>query len=155
MDFLTTQDITQLFSISHQTVKNWSVEFAEYLSPMANPSQGRKRLFTPDDVKAFALVHDYRERGYTYEDIHLALKTGQRGEIPEQAGQIVPTIPPALLTSLRLEMNNLQEKLQTTQTERDEYKGQVKLLREQLTEEREISREVIEENARLKAQQGK
>ena len=94
MDFYTTQHLRTIFKVSHQTIKNWADEFASYLSPTANPEAGKKRLYTTEDVQVFALVKDYRQRGYTYEDVHTALKTGQRGDIPFEASDIVSTVPP-------------------------------------------------------------
>jgi DNA-binding transcriptional MerR regulator len=151
MDFYTTAHVAQLFTVTHQTVKNWSKEFAAYLSPTATPQEGKKRMFTLDDVRVFALVHDYGKRGFGYDDAHLALRSGQRGELPNTT-EVVPTMPPALLTTLREEISSLRLQLRSTETGRDEAQGQVKLLKEQLSDKERQIRELIEENAHLKAQ---
>ena len=155
-EHFTTQAIAQTFGVSHQTVKNWSDEFVDFLSPTANPGQGRRRLFTPEDLRVFALVHDFHKRGYTYADAKGALGAGQRGDIPDTSAT-PPTVPAALIVQLRDEITDIRLKLRTTEVERDEAQGQVKILRELLKEqladkERQI-RELIEENARLKADQ--
>ncbi len=156
MDFYTTAHITKLFEITHQTVKNWAKEFIAYLSPTAQPPEGKKRMFTLDDVKVFALVHDYSKRGFGYEDAHLALRAGQRGEVPNTS-EIVPTVPPALLVTLREEITHLRTELRKTETERDEAQGQVKILRdllkEQLAEKEQIIRELYKQLARYEAEQ--
>ncbi len=77
MEYYSTQNICALFKVSHQTVKNWSDEFASYLSPSATPGANRKRSFTTNDLMVFSLVNDYRKRGYTYADAQLALGAGQ------------------------------------------------------------------------------
>lgn len=150
-EYFTTQDVAQTFTISHQSVKNWSDEFADFLSPTASPGQGRRRAFTSEDLKVFAVVHDFHKRGYTYADAKMALANGQRGEVPEPS-QTSPTVPPALLIQLRDEMTDLRLKLKAVESERDEERGQKKILREMLEEkERQVQR-LYEENAILKAQ---
>ena len=115
------------------------------------PGQGRRRTFTSEDLKVFAVVHDFHKRGYTYADAKMALANGQRGEVPEPS-QTSPTIPPALLIQLRDEMTDLRLKLKAVESERDEERGQKKISREMLEEkERQVQR-LYEENAVLKAQ---
>jgi DNA-binding transcriptional MerR regulator len=150
-EFFTTQSIIKTFKVSHQTVKNWCDEFGRYLSPTATPGDGKKRVFTPNDLKVFALLSDYHKRGFRWEDAHAALQNGQRGEIPQDV-ELEPVAPPALLVSLRDEINNLQLLLKSAESERDEERGQKKLLREMLDQKEKQLREVIEENALLKAQ---
>jgi len=35
-------------------VRQWSIEFAEHLSPTANPGRNRTRNYTEDDLAVFA-----------------------------------------------------------------------------------------------------
>jgi DNA-binding transcriptional MerR regulator len=150
-EYFTTQDVTKTFGVSHQTVKNWCDEFTSYLSPTARPGEGKKRLFTVEDIQVFSLIRDYHQRGFRYEDAHAALKTGQRGEIPETA-DLVPAAPPALLTALRDEISNLRVLLRQAETERDEERGQKRLLKEMLDQKELHLQKLYEDNATLKAQ---
>lgn len=155
MDYFTTQHICSLFKVSHQTVKTWAREFAAYLSPTATPQDGKKRLFVIDDIRVFALIADYRSRGYVYDDAHLALRSGQRGDVPATAGAIEPTAPPSAIVALKEELVSLRQQLTQAISERDETRGQNKLLRELLKEQvadaQQRITELIEANARLKA----
>ena len=76
-------DIQRLFHVSSETVRRWSQEFEEYLSPNASPGRGRARQFTLEDLEVFALVSEVKENGGTYEDAHVSLKMGQRGSIDD------------------------------------------------------------------------
>jgi DNA-binding transcriptional MerR regulator len=78
----TTNDIKAIFSIAPETVRNWTREFARYLSVTANPESGRTRLFTEEDLKVFDLVNRMREDNKSYDDIHAALIAGERGNGP-------------------------------------------------------------------------
>lgn len=149
-NFFTTGAVTKTFGISPQTVKNWCDEFAQYLSPTATPGESKKRIFTLDDMQVLSLVADYHKRGFRWEDAHAALKMGQRGEIPQESA-IVNQPPPALLVALRDEISNLQTDLKGAESERDEYKGQVKLLERQLDQREERIVKLVEENADLKS----
>jgi DNA-binding transcriptional MerR regulator len=72
--------VAQHFGRDTETVRRWSIEFAAYLSHGAN-SQGRnKSLYTDEDIEKLALIRDMYDGGRSAEDIHIALKTGQKGE---------------------------------------------------------------------------
>ena len=77
-----TTDISHYYDFAVPTVRNWAIEFSEYLSPSANPGQGKQRSFTVEDLTVIDLVATYKRRQVTYDDIHLALKAGQRGDAP-------------------------------------------------------------------------
>jgi DNA-binding transcriptional MerR regulator len=79
----TTQHLAVMFGRSKATIRNWAIEFAGYLSPTATPEEGKIRFFTADDLAVFSLIADYKDREQTYEQIHLALKSGARGEPPD------------------------------------------------------------------------
>jgi DNA-binding transcriptional MerR regulator len=76
-------DLAKLFDVSRQTIRQWSSEFKHYLSPRANPGKNRVRAYSEDDLPIFSLVAQMKNIGHTYEDIHVALANGQRGEMPD------------------------------------------------------------------------
>ncbi len=78
----TTSEAKAIFNRDEQTIRNWAKEFAEFLSPMANPQKGRSRTFTEDDMRVFDLVAKLKDEGKQYVDIHTSLKSGQRGDLP-------------------------------------------------------------------------
>ena len=77
-----TKHVELLYGVSHETVRRWTDEFSEYLSHNANPGKGRHRNFDDDDMRVLALIADYKKRGVLFEEIHAALKNGQRGNGP-------------------------------------------------------------------------
>lgn len=148
----TTQHICSMFRISHQTAKNWAREFASYLSPTATPDKNRQRVFTDEDVRVFALVHQFRLAGKFFEDAHAALASGERGDIPSTAGEIVPTTTPAVI-AMQERLDTLEIELREALSDADQQRGMVKLLKEQLTdanaEIRRLYRELAEKEARM------
>lgn len=147
----TTQHIQALFNVSHQTVKNWVAEFATYLSPSATPESGRARQFTEEDLRVLALVSEMKTRSATYEDIHAALQTGQRGTLPDSFTTALAPTPSIVsaLADMREQMTLLNETIQNLQLSISRKDGQIDLLKEQLKEaQTEVSR-LQRENARL------
>lgn len=147
----TTKDIAAIYRVSHQAVKTWAREFAPYLSPAARPEEGKRRIFSDDDVRVFALVRDFTQRGYNFADAHIALKAGQRGDVPDTASEIATTPPATLVVALREEITNLRALLRSAESERDQEKGQVRLLKEQLSEREQLIRDLYKEIAHLEA----
>jgi DNA-binding transcriptional MerR regulator len=149
----TTKHVIDLFAVSHETVKNWSHEFADYLSPSATPPAGTKRVFTDDDLRVLALVSDYKKRGLTYADAHMALKSNQRGEIPSPSSlDRLPAAVQDMIVHFRVDMEKLQAQLEAERANTNKALGQVELLKDQLAEKERQMRELLEENARLKIQ---
>ena len=152
-----TKDVCEAFGISRQTVRIWTAEFAEYLSPSATPEKGQQRNFSDDDMSVFALVHEVKQRGGTYDNAHLQLKSGQRGEMPGEPLS-VQAEPEMHLSSLRGQITRLSNQLESAIVERDELRitaAQEKALREradqQLTEAQKKIDELNQEIGMLRA----
>ena len=105
--------VQRLFTVSPETVRNWSEEFGEYLSVTATPGTGRHRLFTHEDMEVFALVAEQKEKGLTYTDIHAALKNNQRGELPPMLMNQVQEL------QLALQIDQAQDMVMRLESERD------------------------------------
>jgi DNA-binding transcriptional MerR regulator len=136
-------DIARLFRVSGQTVRQWSIEFAEHLSPTANPGRNRTRNYTEDDLAVFALIAEMKARGRVYHDIHTALSIGQRGEIPspetiqrrnrfeEELLKLQSATDHELaLANQRLEQT--QQQLEHAQADRDYWRTQATTAQEKL-----------------------
>ena len=138
-----TSHITALFGISPQTVRNWSEEFARYLSALAAPGRGRNRQFSEDDMRVFSLVAALKKSGATNEDIHLALASGQRGDLldmhPDEVhALVVSDHAQAVLTLkqrievLQVERNEALSHLQKARDENNQLHGNLKAITDQL-----------------------
>lgn len=138
----TTKHICAYFDVTHETVKRWTKEFSDYLSPTALPDKGRQRQFTEQDVRVFSLVHGMKKQGLVFEDIHVALASGQRGDLPEEAATELTTIPASGAMGAALaHAQDLQLALNQERTLRIRSEAREDLLKEQLKEaQQEIAR---------------
>ena len=150
MDTFTTAHLAKIFDLTEQTIKSWSAEFASDLSPMATPPAGKRRRFTRADVEVFALVSDYRNKSVSFEEIHLALNTNQRGEVPPIADELAVQDTTTIIMTLKNQMASLQFHITELQSDRSEAEGQVKLLKDQLDAKERLIRQLYEENAELR-----
>lgn len=152
-----TKDVCDIFGISRQTVRIWTAEFSAYLSPSANPEKGQQRNFSDADMTVFALVHEVKDRGGTYENAHVQLKNGDRGRLPSAPLNIVAESD-TQLTTLRGQITRLSNQLEGAVQERDELRilaAQEKALRqradEQLTKAQQKIDDLNQEIGMLKA----
>lgn len=90
--YYNSRQVAALFGVALETIRNWGSEFQEYLSPLANPGQGRHRKYSHEDLAVFALVRELKEKGLSYADVHTALRNGERGQPPELAPNQVQAI---------------------------------------------------------------
>lgn len=88
------RDVATLYGITTENARQWAIEFAPYLSPTASPGEGQKRAFTDEDMEVFDLVAKSKKAKRTFEDIHAALQSGQRG--------VAPQLPPADIQALAM-----------------------------------------------------
>src|SRR3990172_937489 len=81
--------VAEKFGISREACRQWANQFSKYLSPAANPEQGRQRNSDDDDLSVFALIASMKAGGAKVDEIFAALESGQRGSVPADV-QIVP-----------------------------------------------------------------
>jgi len=146
MTNLTAIQTATLFNVSREAIRQYSLKFAEFLSPVARPEQGRQRMFTPPDLEVISLVVSLKAEGKIFDDIYAALRNGQRGDIPEMDRGIIP----------RSDSNEmmLSNRILELTAELHSNKGQIELLKEQLRETQARLERLIAENAVLKNKQG-
>lgn len=112
MDGYTSRHASKLYEITPQTVSVWSKEFAQYLSPTANPGERKKRIFTAEDMSVFSLISDMQKQGASFPEIHASLKTGSRGDPPEiSPDDVHSVIFSDTETRLALEVERMQSAL--------------------------------------------
>ena len=90
--YYNSRQVAALFGVALETIRNWGSEFQDYLSPLANPGQGRHRKYSAEDLTVLALVRELKEKGLSYADVHTALRNGERGQPPELAPNQVQAI---------------------------------------------------------------
>lgn len=128
------------------TVRAWTKEFGDFLSPTANPPRGEERQFTEEDAAVLRTVATLRDQGIEYADIIAALDRGERLE-PVDAPPV--DAPPAgkgaaadmarsFETALQLyqgQLSDLTERLIAAEVARAQAETELRLLREQLAAE--------------------
>lgn len=151
----TSRQIATLLNITGETVRARSEEFAEFLSHLANPGTKRQRQFNESDLRVMVLVNDMKNAGARFDDIHLALKNGQRGELPEAgATSITPTQERGRVAALQSQLTEWQA-LATQETHgRREAEANVRLLKEQLAEAQAEIKALNREIGRLEGSKG-
>jgi DNA-binding transcriptional MerR regulator len=154
------RDVSALYDVTPQTVGMWASEFAQYMSPTANPGHKKKRLFTHDDMAVLDLVAQMRDQGATTEEIHASLKTGSRGSTPAiEPNEVQSIVSREHESRLSLENERLQHALLVARSQLEKAKKDLERLDEvekksiqleaQLESERQSKQEVI---SLLKAQ---
>lgn len=137
----TTKHLATLYGKSETTIRNWAIEFAEYLSPTATPQTGKNRFYTVEDLKVFALVAEMKDQDQTFEQIHIALQSGQRGNPPDLSEQDIHTMA-------------IGERERRIALEVEALQRTIVQLRQDLREAQEKAAQVAQvtlENAQLKA----
>ena len=142
-----TTQLRQIFNVTRQTIGVWCKEFAQYLSPNANPTDGSRRSLNDDDLQILALISDMTAEGKTYEAVHLALASGQRGRVLLDHERAV--IPAELrLKSYNKRIDDLEERLREVELGRAEALGQVTQANYEIAalkkEVRQLYREIFE-----------
>ena len=148
---ITASYVLELFDISRETVRQWSAEFAEHLSPGANPGDRLPRLFTDDDLRVLALVSNMKDEGKRYADIHAALRNGQRAELPDKPAAQVELTATTRATTLQQQVTTLvAERAELLATNANQA-GKIELLERQLAEAQAEIKILNREIGRLEA----
>jgi DNA-binding transcriptional MerR regulator len=133
----TTAQVYHRLDIPKPTIRNWSAEYAQFLSDRARPDDGKTRVFTHDDLVVLNTVrHFTRVEGLnSNEHIREILASGQRiAELParrtpeeEQALESIQLVPAAQVERALDQVAMLQSHVEQTsrsareiETERDQ-----------------------------------
>ena len=134
--------------ISASTVRLWSREYSEYLSPGARPGKGEQRLFAPDDIAIFKTVRAIRESGGNTDQIIAALDNGERLETTQETPQDVPGQASGTQTAL-LPMELIQAIVTPYKQQIEANTARIERLEGELAHERAARLEAEKEASRL------
>jgi DNA-binding transcriptional MerR regulator len=133
----TTAQVYHRLGVPKPTIRNWSAEYAQFLSERARPDDGKTRLFTYDDlvvlntVRHFTRVEGLNSNGH----IRKILASGQRvSELPsvrtpeeEQVLEGIQLVPIAQLeraldrvTAMEAQAGQTSQAVREIETERDQ-----------------------------------
>lgn len=138
----TTQHVAALYDVAIETVRTWSQEFEHFLSPTANPGRRRQRMFTREDMQVFDLIASMKQDGATYEDIHAALKSGQRGQAPG-------TPPDELQVAIAADDRRV------ILAENDQLKRRIETLHQEIERLKQIDRESVRLQTQLEGEKSR
>lgn len=155
MDY-TSRHAVILYKVTAETIRSWTEEFSDYLSPTANPGKGRHRIFTDDDMQVFAYIQERKQQGAVFEQIHAELANGNRGNVPPlPPGEIEVLVSDQQEKRLSLQVENLQLALNRLKqqyddalvraSEADELKSKYIQIQTELDVIRRVDNERIEE----------
>lgn len=99
--------LQQIFNKSPETIRQWSLEFARFLSVDANPSTGHRR-YTDDDLGVLAYVNLRKGEGATLDQITVELANGQRARPPQEPSAIVAADERGELLILQAQLEQAQ-----------------------------------------------
>jgi len=76
------KQFTTRYGVRANTIRRWSVTFADYLSEDANPPKGKRRRYSLEDADVIDLVATMRAEDAETGEILNALAAGNRGQWP-------------------------------------------------------------------------
>lgn len=144
MPYTVTQ-MARALSLSAGTIRTWTAEFADSLSPFATVEKGETRTYTEEDLAVFQTVKVLRDQQQSYEAIRERLQTGERLE-PLESGQATgkpqePTVTAAGGPSSLATADILERFIVRYEAKIDHLEGQLTAEREaRLTAEKEAAR---------------
>jgi DNA-binding transcriptional MerR regulator len=88
------QDVAGRLEVSPSTLRRWSEEFSEFLSPEADSSEGKQhRRYSDEDLATLITVKGLMADGLTYDQVRERLVQIDSGEMPAGPGSMVPSDP--------------------------------------------------------------
>jgi DNA-binding transcriptional MerR regulator len=86
------QDVAARLEVSPSTLRRWSEEFSEFLSPEADSSEGKQhRRYSDEDLAMLITVKGLMADGLTYDQVRERLVQIDSGEAPAGPGSMVPS----------------------------------------------------------------
>lgn len=149
MTYTATQ-VSQIFSVTRESVRRWAVEFADHLSSTANRGDGRQRAFTDSDLEVLALVASEKQAGKRFDEIHAMLSNGQRGSAPAGVSALALSEQPRA-TALQAKVTQLEAQLSTVLNTNQRLEGRLDEINRQLEATKRELREAYKEIGRLEA----
>lgn len=126
-------DVARHFDRDIETIRRWTLEFADYLSADAN-SQGRnKSRYSDEDMARLSLIRDMYDKGASVDEIHAALKSGQKGYfdgVLQNSRVQLTESDIKQLSEIAMERDRLKEELQIARETIASLKAKADLLAE-------------------------
>lgn len=79
----------ELLNVTSQTIRRWTKDYRQFLSPRANPPKGEARIYDTHDQRVFLLIAELRAAAQSPDEILKRLKVEQ-----ESNYEGLPQLPP-------------------------------------------------------------
>jgi DNA-binding transcriptional MerR regulator len=116
------EDIRDYFNVSHETVRRYAIDFAEFFSDGAAPDKpGQHRVYNDSDLRVFAVIVSMKNRA------------GISGDLSSLLDDETVTLSPHIQNQLvRQEVDNLRQQLASAADEAQVWRDKAMKLEGQL-----------------------
>jgi DNA-binding transcriptional MerR regulator len=148
-------EVASILEIGGSTVRAWSNEFKQYLSPGAQGGDGRYRDFTDNDVRIISYINQMKKASTPLDEVHLILKKMQLDgwrDLPDlpSGPPSVASVPVIPQVALDVEKRSLLREIATLQNRVEQLEDRLQGEQERAMERQEsLLREVAELRAQL------
>lgn len=135
----TSGQVAEIVGVVAQTIRDWSDEYWEYLSPGARPEKGAIRRYTEHDVRVFLTINRERDRRLPADEIVGILEKGDLvEEIPERI-EVEDSVPASEHILALTRIDTLTRELQRTRNAHEREIERLVAEKERFIEERDQS----------------
>jgi DNA-binding transcriptional MerR regulator len=114
------EDLRDTFGLSHETIRRYTLDFAEFLSEGANPPEGKHRSYDESDLRVFAVIASMKTANHSNDDIKQILRAGLEGRLADTVTIESPTLSPTIeRTIARQEIGKLQHAIEQERKEKE------------------------------------
>lgn len=147
------EDIRDYFNVSHETVRRYAIDFAEFFSEGATPEKsGQHRVYNDSDLRVFAVIISMKNSNHSDDDIKATLRAGEGRDFTPLLDDDSVALSPHIQNQLvRQQLDTLQQQLATAVDEaqlwRDKamkLEGQLEALQKQLEQQTSGQTNLIE-----------
>jgi DNA-binding transcriptional MerR regulator len=141
-------DLANILQQAASTIRTWSREFGEYLSPTAQGGEGHHRAYTDHDLRVLAHVKTLKQEGQTVETIRAtleALRADDWRDLPVAPGDApLRVTAPVAMVPQQAAAAALDEQRRALLREIATLEDRVKDLAQQLSHEQAARRDDVE-----------
>jgi DNA-binding transcriptional MerR regulator len=128
-------EVAAILQQAPTTIRTWSQEFKDYLSPTAAGGDGRHRDYDDNDIRVLTAIRELKRGGHSSEEIHATLAQMQRDDwrdlpeypdVPAKVVAPVQMIPAAAAgAALDSERKGLMREIASLQARVDSLENQL------------------------------
>ena len=146
------EDLREMFGVSHETIRKYTIDFKEFLSEAANPSENKHRVYDESDLRVFSVIVSMKNSNHSDNDIKATLVAGAEGDLGSLLdNETLALSAPMQVRLAKQEISNLRSQLEDVVTEAQKWRdkanqleGQIQQLQTQLEKQQSGQPDIIE-----------